>query len=396
MAAAARPGRQPVGGPHPLSQPGPPIERTLWNFGSALDGRNPRGALISDSSGALYGTTYTGGKYMTKYYGGTAFRLNPSGDEYSERILWSLGKGGSSSEHPTASLLADSSGRLFGTSDFDAFSLTPSGKRYSADDIFNFGNSYGTYLTAPLISSNGILYGTAYEGGTYDSGTVFALSRSKRKYTARVLWNFGYSTDGENPRGALLADASGDFYGTTEYGGAYFAYGTVFKLTPSGGGYREQVLWSFGPFAGPDGSVPYCALIADSHGALLGTTSFGGANGAGAVFKLTPAGSRYDESILWSFGNGLDGAEPTAGLLPGPNGSFYGTTTQGGAYHLGTVYQLKPIKDGYTERVLWSFGSAADGAWPFDSLIADRNGALYGTTYEGGAYGYGTVFQLTP
>jgi uncharacterized repeat protein (TIGR03803 family) len=137
-------------------------------------------------------------------------------------------------------------------------------------------------------------------------------------------------------------------------------------------------------------------LISDRHGALFGATSFGGANGHGIAFKLTPAVNDYAETILWSFGSGLDGFQRGAGLLAGPNGVLYGTTTQGGEFGRGTVYELTPAKGGYAERVLWSFTNAADGSWPRASLIADKGGNLYGTTEAGGTYGDGTVFEVSP
>jgi uncharacterized repeat protein (TIGR03803 family) len=149
--------------------------------------------------------------------------------------------------------------------------------------------------------------------------------------------------DGSVPRAPLLSDAGGKLYGTTAYGGGPALVGTVFKLTPSGGGsYRESVLHRFGN--PKDGATPLAGLLADSTGALLGTTEMGGTHGDGTVFKLTPSGSKYTSSILYSFAGGTDGASPTGGLIA-VGSALFGTTSDGGTgpnRGNGTVFELAP------------------------------------------------------
>jgi uncharacterized repeat protein (TIGR03803 family) len=186
-------------------------------------------------------------------------------------------------------------------------------------------------------------------------------------------------------------DKLGNLYGTTTEGGAY-GEGIVFKITPSG---TETVLYGFGSQSG-DGSEPVAGLVIDRKGNLYGTTVFGGANGLGTVFKVTPSGS---ETVLYSFGSQSgDGADPEAGLLMDKQGNFYGTTYSGGAYNYGTVYKLSASG---TESVLYSFTGKfkrrkTDGANPYADLIMDKEGNLYGATEDGPLPDLGAVFQLTP
>jgi uncharacterized repeat protein (TIGR03803 family) len=214
--------------------------------------------------------------------------------------------------------------------------------------------------------------------------TFFSLlvNIATQAQTQRVLYSFTGATGGQ-PYAALIRDAQGNLYGTTASGGAY-GYGTVFKMKPSG---AESVLYSFK--AGADGAYPHASLIQDTQGNFFGTTEQGGASGYGAVFMLSPSGS---ENVLYSFTGGADGAFPDASLIADAEGTFYGTTTQGGDYGYGTVFTLSPSG---VEKVLHSF-TGADGSEPYASLIRDAQGNLYGTAAFGGANNYGTVFMLTP
>ncbi|MFZ0137241.1 MAG: choice-of-anchor tandem repeat GloVer-containing protein [Candidatus Sulfotelmatobacter sp.] len=298
------------------------------------------------------------------------------------------------------------------------------------------GCANGTSPEAGLIEdASGNLYGTTSAGGSSNLwGTVFKLTpNGDGGYGESVLYNFctqgGTScTDGEQPVAGLIEDTSGNLYGTTEYGGANGG-GTVFKLTPSGSGYTESVLYSFcaqGGTSCTDGASPLASLIEDASGNLYGTTWHGGAtipNGGstttgGTVFELAPNGDgTYSESVLYTFCTQsacTDGEWPVAGLIEDTSGDLYGTTSAGGATITvsgntttgGTVFKLTPKGDGsYSESVLYSFCSQSgctDGLSPSSSLIEDASGNLYGTTWQGGAncqYGYagagcGTVFKL--
>jgi uncharacterized repeat protein (TIGR03803 family) len=213
-----------------------------------------------------------------------------------------------------------------------------------------------------------------------------------------VLHSFNYN-DGDEPIAGVILDASGNLYGTTFYGGA-FGNGTVFRLTPDAGGWRDTVLYSFNGDGG-GGFWANTRLIFDGAGNLYGTTFFGGAFGTGTVFELSPAeDGTWSERTLHSFAShGGDGAYPHAGLTLDSSGNLYGTTSSGGAGY-GTVFELTPASGGtWTETVLLSF-SAGGGANPYSSLVLDASGNLYGTTASGGKSsacrdGCGTVFELS-
>jgi len=228
-------------------------------------------------------------------------------------------------------------------------------------------------------------YGTTVNGGAYGAGTVYRVT-AKGKET--VFYSFGsQSGDGLNPYAGLVKDKTGNLYGTTFWGGAYGA-GTVYRVTAKG---KETVLYSFGSQSG-DEYFPFGGLVMDKTGNLYGTTGVGGAYNLGMVYKVTPAGT---ETVLHSFqSQSGDGYYPYAGLVMDKTGNLYGTTYGGGAYGEGTVYKVAPAG---TETVLYSFGSqAGDGANPFAGFIMDKKGNLYGTTDWGGTYGAGTVYKVTP
>ena len=193
--------------------------------------------------------------------------------------------------------------------------------------------------------------------------------------------------DGANPIGGVVLGTNGNLYGTTEYGGAY-NQGTVFQLTPSG---TEIILWNFGN--GMDGANPTAGVVLDMNGNLYGTTANGGVYGDGTVFELTPS---WTETILHSFDNNdIDGIHPYAGLVLDKAGNLYGTTVSGGGSSgaAGIVFEMTPSG---TETILYTFGGSPDGSFPWGGVVFDTSGNLYGTTLSGGHNGVGTVFKLTP
>jgi uncharacterized repeat protein (TIGR03803 family) len=265
--------------------------------------------------------------------------------------------------------------------------------------LWSFGNgSDGNEPVAGLImDSNGNLYSTTDLGGANSAGTVFELmppSSAGGDWTESILWSFGSGTDGNGPVAGLIMDANGNLFGTTGGGGAFASQsqqgGTVFELTPNGAGWDESILWSFGNAI--DGSNPQAGLIMDASGNLFGTTAGGGDNEGGTVFELIPPstiGGPWTESILWSFGSGKDGFTPEAGAIMDKSGNLYGTTLHGGSAEKGTVFELTPPAtsgEPWSESVLWSFGSVAkDGLSPAAGVIMDSSGHLFGTTTNGGA-----------
>ena len=252
--------------------------------------------------------------------------------------------------------------------------------------LYSFaGGSDGADPQAGLIQgADGNFYGTTYNGGANGLGAVFQITPAG---VETVLYSFARGGDGEYPSASLIQGADGNFYGTTVDGGANGA-GTVFRITPAG---IETVLWSFGSVS--DGGYPLAGLIQGADGNFYGTTTGGGANynNNGTIFKITPAGV---ETMLYSFASAAgDGADPQASLIQGADGNFYGTTYQGGTNNFGTVFQITPAG---VETVLWSFGSGSDGLLPYAGLIQGADGNFYGTTVAGGANNFGTVFQITP
>ena len=364
-------------------------ERTLYSFGAnATDGQQPYAGVMIDSAGNLYGTTQNGGVSGL----GTVFRITAAG---TETILHSFGTTATDGQIPRASVVMDKAGNLYGT--------TSKGGPYQLGTVFkidaagtetilySFGSrpSDGEFPEGNLIiDSAGNLYGTTTSGGTWGSGTVFRIDPAG---TATILHSFGIgNTDGAEPYGGLLMDAAGNLYGTTGQGGAYFE-GTAFRLSPDG---TETILHSFGPTV-TDALVPTPGLVMDSAGNLYGTTSQGGANVSGTVFKIDPAGVA---TILYAFfPTPTDGRWPApyAGLIMDTSGSLYGTTSNGGANYLdniqrgdGTVFRVSAAG---AETILHSFGTGAtDGLSPFGGLTIDNAGNLYGTTVNGGA-NFGTI-----
>ena len=394
-------------------------EKLLHSFNNnGVDGANPFAGLIGDAAGNLYGTTGYGGTYNW----GTVFKLTPqAGGGWTETVLHSF-SGGDGAD-PLAGLISDAVGNLYGTTwgggtgsncgtggCGTVFELSPTaGGGWTETVLHNFDNNGadGVDPSAGLIfDAGGNLYGTTQLGGTYDNGTVFKVSPGEGGWTETVLHSFGsINNDGGTPSAGLIFDAAGNLYGTTRGGGTYY-YGTVFELSPTaGGGWTETVLHNFGN--GTDGRYLSASLIFDAAGNLYGTTAAGGTGVntliqyvGGTAFELTPNGSgRWTEQVLYNFcpawPNCTDGETP-ARLIFDAAGNLYGTTGAGGTYGGGTVFELTPAGGGnWTEQVLHSF-NGTDGDAPSAGLIFDAAGNLYGATQGGGTYGEGTVFELTP
>jgi uncharacterized repeat protein (TIGR03803 family) len=271
--------------------------KVIHTFGAnSGDGIRPEAGLVIDSAGNLYGTTHEGGLHG----GGIAFELLPtSSGGWTEKLLHAFG---------------------------------------SVND--------GSASTANLIfDAAGNLYGTTVLGGTFRAGTVFELMPAAGgHWTEKILHSFhGGSTDGGNPGGAVIFDAAGNLYGTTSGGGTNGA-GTVFELTPTAGGsWTERLLHTF-LADGTDGTSPTGNLVFDAAGNLYSTTDGGGANGGGTVFELTPAGGgSWTETVLHNFSaNATDGVTPVAGLILDSAGNLYSTTSQGGAHAGGIVFEITP------------------------------------------------------
>jgi len=282
--------------------------------------------------------------------------------------------------------------------------------------LHNFtGGADGAVPEAGLtMDQAGNLYGTANTNGAGGWGTVFKLSHKGSAWVFNPLYSFAGGNDGAGPFDRVIFGPDGSLYGTTYYGlgngcAEGHGCGTVFDLKPylttcrtALCGWQETVLYSF--TGGGDGAHPFLGdLIFDRAGNLYGTTLYGGAYGQGEVFELAASNGGWTESVLYSFTGGSDGAVPYTGLIFDNVGNLYGTTSFGGdlgcdVYNegCGTVFQLTPSGSGWTENVLYSFQNRNEGGYPWGGLIFDQAGNLYGTTVLGGTGNGGTAFELTP
>jgi len=204
--------------------------------------------------------------------------------------------------------------------------------------------------------------------------------------TLKTLYNFTGTGDGGTPMAGLVLGSGGGLFGTTSYGGTH-GWGSVFELIPkTGGGWTEATLYSF--TGAGDGAIPLADLTIGKSNVVYGTTEYGGTYGFGTVFALLPAaGGAWTEKVLYSFKGGTDGANPVAGLaLASTTGVLYGTTYNGGTAGLGTIFQAAPSQGGtWSEKVLYSFQGGTDGANPVSDLVIGANTTLYGTTSQGGS-----------
>jgi uncharacterized repeat protein (TIGR03803 family) len=343
----------------------------IYSFNNAEGGAYPDyGSITLAPDGSLFGAASTGGLGA----GGVIFNLKSqppcsNGEcRWTNSIVHPFG-GGSDGIDPTSSVVFDAAGNFYGTTfhggssgNGTVYNGVRSGETWTVSVIYNFaGDSDGGNPVAGLIlDSAGNLYGTTYDGGANDSGTVFELVQSGSGWTKNTLYDFHDQEDGRNPAGGLVMDRAGDLFGTTVFGGANSG-GTVFELTHSGG-WSLTTLYSFAGIAGP-----YNDLVVDAAGNLYGTTYRDGANQAGSVFKLS--------------------------LSPG--NSSNGTLVNGTPSN-GTVSNGSLSNGNSTFTSLHDFTGSNDGGMPTGKLSVDASGDLYGTTTSGGSHNQGVLFWIAP
>jgi uncharacterized repeat protein (TIGR03803 family) len=380
----------------------------LYSFRGMPDGEVPAAGLLRDPKGNLYGTTSEGGNTICYQGCGTVFKIDADGKE---TVLHNFGyhKYGHG-QSVQVGLVRDSTGNLYGTTPFGGqdetsgtvFKVSPTGKE-TVLHKFKRG-AEGFFPQARVVrDSSGNLYGTTVTGGnSTGSGVVFKLNKFGRE---TVLYSFTcYVCNGQSgggfgdPYEGVIRDSSGNFYGVAA-GGKVTSQcpsgcGVVYKLDKNGTG---AALYSFA--GGMDGSDPVGNLIMDAAGNLYGTTKTGGGShcngfsgGCGTVFKVDPSGN---ETVLYTFNDGMDGGYPLGGLARDSQGNLYGTTQGGGRISdcfCGVVFKLDPNGN---ETTLHAFARKT-GWGPNPDLIADAAGNLYGTTMWGGHQNLGVVYKITP
>jgi uncharacterized repeat protein (TIGR03803 family) len=380
--------------------------RVLHNFGSGKDGCVPRGPLILDDRGNLYGATGGGGMGGCDSGYGTVYRLVPrSNGTWNESILHSF-KWGNDGAIPWGPLAFDRSGNLYGTlygepgTGMGVFQLSHTAAGWNNTVLYSDGAGPGL-----LMDGLGNLYGEMGPG-QYQGGAIGELSPGADGWTYTPLHSFdGY--DGLIPMAPPMWDGKGNMFGTTAEGGiykspcqTYLGCGVIFEMRPNGDGtWIYHVVHRFASFK-DDGQNPYSGLVMDKAGNFYGATIAGGAYGFGTVFKFANTGGKWKETILHNFsgdctyGCGVEGtlARDKAGNLYGTAGGGTGSCNP---YTCGVVFKLSPQKNGkWKYRVLYNFTAAGGGFQPFYGVIVDDKSHLFGVTSQFGKYGFGTAFEI--
>lgn len=349
---------------------------------NGANGAKPTAGLIQDNAGNLYGTTSTGGSGL-----GVVFKLDSSNNE---SLLHTFTGGPNDGATPNGKLLLDDAGNLYGTTTAGGtsnlgtvFKIDAQGNESVLHSFGGNGDGANPYAGV-IMDSFGNLFGTTENGGTSGVGALFEIDALGNE---SVVHNFaGAPSDGADPRSDLILDSQGNLYGTT-YTGGTSNYGTVFEFATTTG--TLTTLYSF--TGGADGGNPFGGVVLDAAtGILYGTTQNGGSGVYGCCKGLVFLLQGTNEKPLYTFGGGHDGGNPIGDLLLN-NGSLYGTTLSGGPGRRGTAYSVE-VSSG-NESILHGFTGKADGSTPHGGLLMDASGVLYGTAEKGGRYKQGTVFR---
>ena len=366
--------------------------KLLYAYTGGTDGGSPWGTPLF-TGGDIYATAFSGGSPSSNG-AGTVLEFVPI-VSIGFPLYDFAGQPGDGAT-PMAGVITDGNGDFFGTTTQGGFQQR--GTMYEISQgtelvITNFNGSDGATPEGNLLMDEaGDLYGTTSQGGANDSGTVFGFTA----YGAFArLYSFGNQPgDGVGPASGLVlrvdqSTGTPYLFGTTTEGGTH-NWGTVFAVNLYT--RAETVLYSFQ--GAHDGGTPVGGLVLDTKGNVWGTTSAGGnANGTagnGVIFKLNIASKQYTKAHIFS---GADGSQPMAALTPDGHGNYYGTTYVGGAHGYGTVFELTSTG---VLTTLYSFTNGTDGSYPYAGLGIDSSGNLYGAATGGGQYGWGTLFEITP
>lgn len=380
----------------------------IYNFTGQNDGAYPEAGVTVDRAGNLYCTTEMGGTSNR----GTACKLTRAGSGWTFKSLYSFG-GPPDASAPIARVVIGPDGALYGTTEFGGHNC---GGNAGCGTVYKLQPHSGvcTTVLCPwmetllyvfngdsdganpgygdlVFDAAGNIYGTTFFGGSNANGVVFELKRSGNNWTENPIYTFA-PPGGLNPYSGVMFDSAGNLYGTTSSGGS--GYGTVYKLSPSGEGWSGTTLYSFQ--LASSGGNPYGGVIVDSLDNLYGGTSAGGPGSGGTVYELTSSGGTWSFSLLYGLTGTLYQPGMYSNLTMDAAGNLYGTAEKDGANSVGTIFKLTPSGGGYTYTSLHDFSGESDGAYPVGGVSIDASGNLYGTAKQGGAHGYGVIWQITP
>ncbi len=324
----------------------------LYSFQGGNDGMNPQTAnVVIGQNGSLYSTTfYGGGSCLGDNRGcGTVYQLQPPASvcqstscPWNETVLHS----------------------------------------------FNGGDGAGP-VGALIFDAQNNLYGATNTGSVRNGGAIYQLNASSGWMEQIIFVPYGY------PGSSVSLSNAGDLFGSTLVGTS--GPGTVYQLTPSGSNWIGTFIYNF--TGGSDGAYPVAGVIFDPAGNIYGATTSGGSGHGGTVFKLSPSNGGWTFDLLYSFTsaeNGFQIAGPVGNLILDTAGNLYGTTFADGEFGYGSVFELTPTSSGWIYTSLHDFTNGSDGSHPYSNLVFDSSGNIYGTASSGGSFGDGVVFEITP
>ena len=351
----------------------------------------PSGELALGNDGNFYGTTQSGGNGY-----GTVFKMTPAG--LLTRLAAFTGTGGGATGSYPNGLVRGSDGAFYGTtfrggaSDLGTvFKVTTAGVFTTLTQMTSASGAVP--VTGLIVGSDGALYGTANQGGASDHGVIFRITIAGSYSTVVQFTGTVDPSKPLAPNGGLTRGADGAFYGTSVEGGTS-GFGTVFKITPAGA--LTTLVHFTGPGGAAKGSVPETAPLLASDGNFYGTTSTGGVGGFGTVFKMTPAGALTTLAEFTGTAGAVKGQGPSGQLIQGLDGALYGTTYQGGGGDNGTIFKITTAGVFTTLFEFSSVSSAPSGNSPTGGLTMDSAGDFYGFGHWGGTNSFGTIFKVTP
>jgi uncharacterized repeat protein (TIGR03803 family) len=362
--------------------------------------------LFLGARGTLYGTTGAGGVGCYPFGCGVVFAVIPeNGGGWHFGVVYEF-TGDSDGGDPWGGLISDSSGNLYGTTlgasltPSTVFELSPSSRGWIHTVIYSNGAGPGL-----LVDKVGNLYGPIGGGNYFGIGAIGELSPGSDGWVYTDLANFN-PTVGYSPPAPPIWDGKGNLFGTTTDGGisqpacwTSNGCGVIFEMTPNGDGtWTYHILHRFASYA-TDGQTPYGSLVMDASGNFYGTTEFGGSKGNGTVFKFSFTGGHWKKSVVYDFPDWHDGALPNSTLVLDKAGNLYGIGGGGnqgcGPYTCGVVFKLTRQQNGsWKYRAVHKF-SGPDGNFPI-GVIVDGKGNIFGTTSNGGTYNAGVAFEITP